>query len=172
MITKHLFSTTFQILESLNSKTILFLTIGICFMLNSCSDNDSDANLGNGNTMYADASTQFIEFIAPFGNISDFDNSIIIVASSCDKQIGIDLSFPIYEGVHNISDEDVRASLHWGGCFKPLVSSWDITYSGVNGTITVTELNEERVSGTFNFEGEDYNGNLKSVNNGFFDIEF
>lgn len=151
---------------------IFFLMINLFFSFYSCSSDDSDENLGNGNTMYADASTQYIEFETPFGFISELNNTIGVVGSSCDEEIGISLSFPIGEGVYNVSEDGIGATLNWGGCQAPFQGTWDNTYAGFDGTIIVSELNDEGVSGSFEFQGEDFDGNFRVVSNGFFDIKF
>ena len=46
----------------------------------------------------------------------------------------------------------------------------ELSFNAINGSVTILEINDENIIGLFNFQSEDYQGEILSITEGEFDI--
>ncbi|MCF7560979.1 hypothetical protein L3X39_10060 [Sabulilitoribacter multivorans] len=107
---------------------------------------------------------------APFNGIDDI---ILIYGYNDDSEIGISMQVPPAIGTYNFSEDAYSATLTFGDPFDFFDQNNDgptVDYFSVEGYVTITKIDGERVVGVFEFTAEqDYLGQ-RSVEEGKFDV--
>ncbi len=158
-------------------KSIIILTIILANLAcneDSVDEKDGDEfNYGEMQVkLYSDVTilrplTQVIE--------STSDDTIGIGGLNCDEHVQIQLRFPDSIGTYSFEDEVIIGNLKAEGTFFPCEPLFGDTftsndYSAISGSVTLSYSDEEKVVGTFNFIGKSYEGVIRTVANGEFNI--
>ncbi len=146
----------------------ILLVIFAATILFACSDDDnSDTNNGgNGNdeifiTFKANGTSYTME---PASSTSlKFRVSADQGLNSAYRDITLVMPVEYSLGAHTITDapSDLEA-------YEASYSQGDVTIDGTSGALTITSLNEDYIEGTFNFTGNDSNGNSFNITDGSF----
>ncbi|ALM50112.1 hypothetical protein AMR72_15125 [Flavobacterium psychrophilum] len=144
---------------------LIFIAAAVVF---ACSDDDnSNANNGgNGSdeifiTFKANGTTYTME---PASSTSlKFRVSADQGLDSTYRDITLVMPVEYSIGAHTITDAPSNLE-----AYEASYSQGDVTIDGTNGTLTITALNEDYIEGTFNFTGNDSDGNSFNITNGSF----
>ncbi|WP_242083190.1 DUF6252 family protein [Aestuariivivens sediminis] len=162
-------------------KTNLFLKITligcllICFGCSKDStEEDNEINYGtvqlkiNGSATVLKPITPVLEFYN--------DGTYSIGGINCDDSKQIILHFPSTMGTYSCGKlEDSYASL-WIGDFFPCTDLFGdgpgaVIYHAIEGSVTISEISEQRVRGTYHFIAESHGGGeIISVSDGVFNV--
>lgn len=164
----------------------LFFAIALVSLTTSCSSDDnggggSNATLGTIRARVAGANYTSME-MGTFATRQVIGGlTTIIVQGSDASGKAIQIVITGYDGLgsYEISEDaaiSTVASYIESNISNPMNSLvWAAPYenSGVAGTVTVTEISETNVKGTFNFTGKNQDGeDTKTVTNGAFNVNF
>ncbi|SEQ05658.1 hypothetical protein SAMN05421824_1044 [Hyunsoonleella jejuensis] len=159
---------------------IVYAMIIVCVMLTSCSNDDNNTEVFS-NFKYGrlEATINGEEHISGPLYPAPYDannNSIVLYCYNGVVEIGITIRIPPELGSYDIGKDEASAVLTYGDPFDFFDQNDDgptIDYFAVEGTVTVSEINETKVIGTFEFTAED--GTVlerqRSVKEGVFDIQ-
>ncbi|RKS00551.1 DUF6252 family protein [Flavobacterium sp. 102] len=166
----------------------IVLTVALATLLSSCSGSDDggggggNASLGQVKAKVAGSSFSSME-VATFAQkiVAGGTTTIIVQGSTAQgKAIQLILNGTNGQpGTFEISDDaaiSAVASYTELNQSNPMNSpTWAAPYedSGVVGSITISEISDTNVKGTFNFTGKNQNGtDTKAVTNGAFNVNF
>ena len=160
------------------------ILLALTTVLTSCSGSDGDGGGGGGNaslgTIVAKAgSTNFKSM--PAATIATRQASMLIIQGSdaSGKALQLILMSNGAVGTYEISQTagiSAIASYTVTNISNPMASqTWAAPYegSGVAGSITISEISDTNVKGTFTFTGKNEDGaDTKAVTNGAFNVNF
>jgi hypothetical protein len=104
---------------------------------------------------------------------NEHDNKILIYGYNGDVEIGISMRVPPAIGTYNFSEDAYGATLTFGNPFDFFDKNNDgptVDYYSVEGYVTITKIDEERVVGLFEFTAEQGNLGQHLVKEGEFNI--
>jgi hypothetical protein len=165
----------------------IVLTMAFATLLSSCSSDDGGGGGGTASLGQVKAKVGGTNFtsmdLATFATkqvIGGFTTIIVQGSDASGKAIQLILSdYDGGTGTYAISDDaniSAIASYIEANISNPMASqTWAAPYdgSGSAGSITITEISDTNVKGTFNFTGKNQNGDdTKAITNGAFNVNF
>jgi len=100
-------------------------------------------------------------------NAVQLGEQIAIAGATAGESIDIRVPAGIEPGTYEISD-DFESEIH-----ATYMSLGEMNgYFGINGTLTITSVDDTAIEGTFEFVGEDLDGNTIEITDGEFNVEF
>ncbi|GAA4963701.1 hypothetical protein [Algibacter aquimarinus] len=155
---------------------VLFIVIVMAiFGFTNCSDDEASNSIENN---FGDLQAEIDGVLRVFPVVSgaaynEFNNQISIYTYNGDIEISLLILFPPVTGTYDLSNNESHASVTFGDPFDIFDQNGDgpaITFPAVDGYVTITELDEERVVGVFEFTGELEGTGQHSVKEGEFNI--
>jgi hypothetical protein len=165
----------------------IVLTMAFATLLSSCSSDDGGGGGGSASLGQVKAKVGGTNFtsmdLATFATkqvIGGFTTIIVQGSDASGKAIQLILSdYDGGTGTYAISDDaniSAIASYIEANISNPMASqTWAAPYdgSGAVGSITITEISDTNVKGTFNFTGKNQDGDdTKAITNGAFNVNF
>jgi Family of unknown function (DUF6252) len=155
------------------TKTFRYVIVFFLVASFGCSkDSIDDDKKFNYGTMEAKIDGS-LKVLPPLMPVLDVSNNGNISVYGLKDDIGITVRFPDAIGTYQFSNDEASATLSFGDPFDFFDANNDgpvIDYYAIEGSITLTETNDERVTGTFNFIGENYDGATRAVTEGKFNV--
>jgi Family of unknown function (DUF6252) len=155
------------------TKTFRYVIVFFLVASFGCSkDSIDDDKKFNYGTMQAIIGGSFMA-LPPVMPVREVYNSDNISVYGYKDEVGITLMFPDSIGTYQFSSNEASATLTYGDPLDFFDVNNDgpvIDYRAIEGSITLTEINDERCRGTFHFTGEKYGGEVMAVSNGEFNV--
>ncbi len=147
-----------------------------CF---SCSKDSTEEDVGiNYGTVQLKINGSSI-LLRPLGPVREIhsDGSFSIGGIKCNDYDSYDLiiHFPPEVGIYSLGEEELPSATIRIGDFFPCIGLFEDgsgykTYAAIEGALTISELSNQRVIGTFHFMGEGYGEEVLTVTDGVFNV--
>lgn len=150
-----------------------YMLVIVAVLFNSCSkDSIEDDDASSYGTMQAKINGSLI-ILKPLMPVLEINNNGIVSVYGYKDEKGISISFPDTIGNYSFESADISAKFTVGDPFDIFDINNDgpvIDFYAMEGSVNITEINIERVIGTFNFIGKSFGGETRTVTNGEFNI--
>ena len=152
----------------LRFKAIVLLLALAIFSLSACKKDDNEDDNGPDNTfgtvsLKVDGNDWTSDFV-----ISVYEEGLLTVTSSTNdgRACGIIVE-ATQPGTYEVGPGNSENFLSWA-VGDGTVNTYAASSSGGSGTVTITELNNNRAKGTFEFTGVNFDQETKTITNGSF----
>lgn len=153
-------------------KKLLYIFIAL-FSLTfvACSSDDNSPSGGNNTPdgLYLKFTADGVDYNFEPATLTSLQKHIMGYTGTDEDHVRLSLWMPVEPtvGTHQLTDDfptDDNLDTHYSGFYY----KGDMTFDSTSGTITISTIDDEYITGTFSFTGTDFEGNTVAITNGSF----